>query len=246
MSGPTRRHGQQLAAATLANLLTVPAPEMWAWRITYDLSIEALAGGESLDRTRVEFHAWAAVLDDAVWGLRDFPNAKRNLSLTGTFQGVRVHLWTLLPIPDGVTVAELSAPPQVDAPAPPDMTATGLVGMGEVHAIVPGLGRDPIRVLAASLANDGVSISYRELGDATIRQAVIVPETPIELTVPGPCIMCGTTEGTAQCRDYQSGELVWLCEPCHAGETPWETAVVVDDELVTSGRSAESMLGGEL
>jgi hypothetical protein len=123
VSAPTRRHRQQLAVATLANLLTLPAPEMSRWVVDYDATIDGLAQGTSLDRTRIDFHAWAAVLDDAVWGLKDLRDPEetdRYLSLTGAYQGVRVHLWNLLPVPDGVTVEELSAPPQVDAPAAVD------------------------------------------------------------------------------------------------------------------------------
>lgn len=156
MSAPTPRHHQQLAAATLARLLTIPAPLCW-WNLhDPDSPISGMLGG-GLDRARVELHQWAAILDEPVWRLEAEarPSGDREIRVTGRFESRAVEIWVLARVPDVVTVEELSAPPQVDSPS-------------------------------------------------------CAPATP---GAPGPCVYCGTREGTDLHFDFDD-EPVRRCEGC--------------------------------
>lgn len=55
---------------------------------------------------------------------------------------------------------------------------------------------------------------------ADISAAPIVDQPAVETSTANAlaCVLCGTTDGTRQQRDYTTGKLVGLCEPCHGGE----------------------------
>ncbi|MEV4174042.1 hypothetical protein [Nonomuraea sp. NPDC049709] len=100
---PPARHKQQLAAATLAHLLTLPLPEVWEWRIR--VGREAPLFGQlpptSLDVLRVWLHQWAAALTDPTWRIVPFDDGSGRLSVRGLFFGTVVEVW------DGITAEQV-------------------------------------------------------------------------------------------------------------------------------------------
>jgi hypothetical protein len=115
---------QQLAAAKLGDLLTVPAPRCRTWHIYTladdDIRLSGDLDPRSLDLLRIALHQWAAVLDDPVWALAMLggDSDAHWLSVFGTHLGVRVEVGA--EVDDSVTaamLAELSAPPDIDLAA---------------------------------------------------------------------------------------------------------------------------------
>lgn len=121
MAAPTRRHAQNVAARTLAHLLTLPAPEVHGWTMTDGswVSGHLARNGDSLDVARQQLQQWAALLDAPRWSYLRFTGRpdEASLEVTGTFHGLVVIVWAAVPYVEGVTVAELATPPAVDAPA---------------------------------------------------------------------------------------------------------------------------------
>jgi hypothetical protein len=109
---------QHRAATALAALLTLPAP-VCGWRLDSVYSDDPISGilarVDTLDEARVQFHQWAAVLDSPTWSIREHPGGSHRLLLHGTFAGVKVEIWDLCEVPDGFTVDDLSAPPELVA-----------------------------------------------------------------------------------------------------------------------------------
>ncbi|GIH69485.1 hypothetical protein [Sphaerimonospora thailandensis] len=109
---------QRTAALVLAHLLTIPAPEIWTWEIREDGTIRGQLYAVSLDQTRIALHQWTPLLDGPVWEYEPYGNTPTSarLAVTGTYQGVTVQIWNGAPHVPGLTAAELSTPPLVDAP----------------------------------------------------------------------------------------------------------------------------------
>jgi hypothetical protein len=130
-TAPTVRHRQKLAAATLARLLSVPAPECCAWRITLDddADIHGQLPPGSLDAIRLRLHQWAAVLDDgAQWRYEQYKHERdrARVDLTGTYLGMRVQIWDGVPYDPAITVGDLAAPPQLDVSTSEGLTVDQL------------------------------------------------------------------------------------------------------------------------
>lgn len=116
---PSTRHRQQIAAATLANLLTLPAPEVSSWDLSASTRTPPVSGmllADCLGQARIALLQWAAVLDDAALKCRTHQHCRHHLSVTGTFHGTGIEIWVLLDIGDADPV-ELLASPGLDAPA---------------------------------------------------------------------------------------------------------------------------------
>lgn len=106
---PSARHKQQLAAATLAHLLTHPLPQIATWRI--DTDREALLFGQlhatGFDTIRVHLHQWAAVLANPTWQINRYKAGGGHLSVRGLFLGVTVEVW------DGISEEQCAIDPKV-------------------------------------------------------------------------------------------------------------------------------------
>lgn len=124
MAAPTRRHAQNVAAGTLAHLLTLPAPDVHGWVMTAGTGVSGQLSSQllTLDVARQQLHQWAAVLKAPRWDYLRFPgrSGEGSLEVIGDFQGLTVNIWVAVGHVEGVTVAELATPPTVDASAEPD------------------------------------------------------------------------------------------------------------------------------
>jgi hypothetical protein len=119
MTAPTLRHQQQITAAMLAHLLTLPAPEVCVWWIGE--LFEGVRGQLSylggLDGIRVRLHQWAAILDHPEWTCEPYKTnpASTLIAVTGTHHGQPVEIWAAVNTSPGLDVSVLSAPPELDA-----------------------------------------------------------------------------------------------------------------------------------
>lgn len=106
---PSARHTQQLAAATLAHLLTYPLPDIATWRIAADS--EALLTGQfhadGFDVNRMRMQQWATVLTEPTWQIKRYRKGGGRLSVRGLFLGTLVEVW------DGITEEQCAMDPGV-------------------------------------------------------------------------------------------------------------------------------------
>lgn len=113
-----RRQDQCDAARSAASILALPGlPDVGSLIVDYSGALGISLLDDCLDRTRLELHQFAAVLDDAKWSLEPHLNGRKKAQVTGTHRGAQVEVWNLLHIPDSVTLADLAASPKADAPA---------------------------------------------------------------------------------------------------------------------------------
>lgn len=104
------RHRQQVAAATLANLLTIPLPECWDWEFKRGGSITGqLAMPATFDASCDQLAQWAAALDDPICDYRLYTTnpGRACMSVTGTYQGQQVTVWDIVAAVSELDVAQL-------------------------------------------------------------------------------------------------------------------------------------------